>query len=374
MKTWKVALQVCAGIGLLVAGGAAGVWFASNYDIVPKGVFPTTPPGPPPPFPESLTRAAAPAEGEANYVFTAGERLRYRLTAEVIGSGVEQANDPMDIDLDFGADMALDTMAVNTWGEGELELRFEQVQMNGRFMGGPVQLAKNAGGTQFNMPGFSAVDTRQGQSVQGIPQLAFFDTPIEMRVGRDGVVRDVRGVEGFEKILAQVPVLASSRMPDTGVPLGTRWESSFSLPVPGLAKPPKAHATNTFTGYQNVQDRRCAVVSQVLTAEQTEGLLDSPESILGGAMSFSMPKFLLSGNNTLYYDADTGRLVHSDIDLHFGLEIERELKGATQLLGMYGSLLDDIEGGTSNTRLEIDTSKNLMELGVDIKAVFALFR
>ena len=35
---------------------------------------------------------------------------------------------------------------------------------------------------------------------------------------------------------------------------------------------------------------------------------------LGEAMGFSMPRFLLSGDNTIYFDTETGRLVQSDIE------------------------------------------------------------
>jgi len=372
MKPRWVLLQIGGAVALLAAGAAAGAWFVSNYSIVPRGAFRDTPPGPPPPFPEDITRAPEPVDGPVAYVFTPGERLRYRLEARVLGSGVEQRNDPLDIALDFASDLALDTHSVNDWGEGELELRFDQVHMEGRFMGSPVSLAKSAEGTRFNMPGLGAVDTRRGQSTQGIPQLAFLETPIAMRVGRDGRVRDVRGVEGFERILTQVPVLASGRAPDPGTPLGTRWETHFELPVPGLDQAPRARAVNTFTGYETVNDQRCAVVRQELSAEASDGSLTSPESILGGAMSFSMPEFVVSGTNVLYYDPATGHLVRATLDVRFGLSIGRELQGATQLLGMYGSLLNDIENGTSKTDLELDTSENLMELGVDIDGVLAL--
>jgi hypothetical protein len=92
------------------------------------------------------------------------------------------------VGLNIKFDMYLTTESVDLDGTGHLRLDFDDVVMTGQFMGQPVELYHNKERTQMDMGGRDSVDTALGQSVEGIPQIAFFDNPINLTVDRDGMV------------------------------------------------------------------------------------------------------------------------------------------------------------------------------------------
>lgn len=393
MRKPGIALQALVAIALFAGGVAGGIWFSQNYRIVPADQAGA---------PRESRPAATPAEegwqlaetqaqllsapqaghsaaalqpnrpkGPFAYKFTPNEKLHYRLDANIAGEGYELLT-PSGVGTQFSSDLQLVTESIDSAGNGKLRLDFNRADMNGEFMGGPFELHYGPERTYMYMSGRRLVDTAEGESAKGIPQLEFFQQPIRMDVAPDGTVLRVAGGAGMSQMLSPAALIAPAPFPDPEMPIGSSWDSDFTLPVPGLGTAAPAKAHNTLTGYQNVAGRRCAVVRQDLTSAQQDGTLDSPSSILGDAMQFTMPVFELTGTNMIYFDTDSGHLVHTDMDLHFELVIGEELKPLTNLLSFYGELLDEVEGQPRSQKKETEQEGPLVDLSLDINAAMRL--
>jgi hypothetical protein len=373
---WKtIGPMLASGIILLIAGIAIGIWFSQNYRIVPADQAGRTASVPPPP---DLTTApgrqavnSCPPGGPFSYRFREGETLRYALRSHAGGTGAQKRTGPLGVDVDIQGLLALETKSVDSAGNGTLELGFREVDMTGEFMGGPVEMRKDASGISFGMDGRSQVDTAAGQSIAGIPQLEFFQQAIRMVVAPNGEVISVSGA-GLDQMISPTPLIGALSFPAPELDTGTQWESQFSLPVPGMGTAPVATAINTLDGYDTVNGRHCAVIRQELRSTQENGSLFSPESALGKSMGFAMPEFSLQGNNTLFFDVENGCLVHSDINLEFHMKLAPELKGFVDLLGMYGELLRELEDGSRQPRGQRQQKADETDLGLRINATLSL--
>ena len=352
----RARFAIVAIIALLVS--AFGGWVALDRGELVSGIF----------------TEEVYADGPFAYRFTPGEVLIYALEARAGGSGFEQGA-PGSIGLFMAYKMYVTTEEVDRKGVATLRLDFDDVIMRGNFMGEEVDLMMRGDDATFTRSGQRQVNTFQGDSIEGIPQLEFFKEPIRMRVAPNGVVLEVSGPKGFEKILSPAQSLVPVNFDKPALEINDSWTNEFKMPIPGLGIPATAIATSTLLGYETVDGRNCGVILQHLDSTQMDGTLDSPSSAMGEAMGFTMPRFLLSGDNKIYFDTDTGHLVRSDISVHFAIEIGEELKTLTDSIGTYTKLLDEIDnlgvrGSPRTTAPEEDSS--LLDFGVDIIATLQL--
>lgn len=309
-------------------------------------------------------------EGPYAYRFQPGETLNYRLEAYAGGMGIDpEAQGAVGLNMRF--DMRLDTERVSPSGAGQLQLAFTDVIMTGRFMGEPVELYKNGVNTRMDLGAGQALDTAHRDSTAGIPQLAFFEDPIHMTVAPDGTVTKLSGQPGLADMVQTARVLSPVQFPASELAIGHQWISAFNLPVPGLAMPAAYQCVNTFLGYQMIDGVHCGVIQQELLSSEENGALHAPEGRLGEAMGFSMPRFNLSGTNTIYFDVTRQHLQQADMNLHLDLEIGKELEPVARILGAYSQLLDDLEYG-ARSHAKQEATPPLLDLGLDINARLAL--
>ncbi len=310
------------------------------------------------------------ADGPFAYRFTKGEVLNYQLDARASGTGFETGVGSK-IGLTMNMLYSLETTAIDREGNGTLVLEFDEVKMTGNFMGEPVNLYQSGSETQMSLNRHDQLDTRQGDSVKGIPQLEFFKKPITMVVGPDGHVIDVQGAPGFDSILSPSKAMAPSRFTASQLEIGDTWTSEFNLPVPGLAIPASATTQNTLVEYVMIGGRNCGVIKQEMLSVQADGQLNSPSSVLGEEMGFTMPTFEVSGVNMIYFDVDGGKLVRTEMNLFFKLEIGEELEGLKGALGAYSSILGELENPNRRPKRG-EEPEPLLDMGVEIAATLAL--
>lgn len=279
-KPMRILVQVAFGAGLFVAGGLLAVWFDRNFDIVPVDMSP---------LPARSASGAAEARrapddpaapGDFAFEFEEGEKLTYRLHADIGGNALEMMSSE-GVGMTFDSTMSLTTNAVDRAGNADMTMAFETARLEGEFMGSPVRMLHDATGTRMDMDQRPLVDTNRGQSVRGIPQLEFFREPVELSVGPDGRVRRVSGASGMEAMVPPGTFAAPVAFENAREGVGETWTSEFTLPVPGAGTPIPARATNTVERYETVKGRRCAVIRQDITARQRDGRMVSPESVLG---------------------------------------------------------------------------------------------
>lgn len=379
MKPRTVLIAATTGLLLFAGGVCAGVWFSMHYRIVPIREADTRPPtnfitAPPGATPPSRLPAPAdparepyrPVHGALGFRFTQGERLQYRLSAGIEGSGFEQITGESPIDMRLDAGLTLSTESVAQDGTGSLRLDFEDVAMDGTFMGSPFQLSKRPGGASMRMDDRVLLDTESGQSIHGIPQLEFFDRPIRMKVGPDGTVLESSAGVALDTAMVALPLLPGVEFPNAGTAPGHQWESNVALPLPGLNKPLATRILNTFEGFTTVDNRRYGVIRQELRSDAQSGAFSLPESALGEALSLPLGQLTLTGSNLVYFEAETGRLASSEMDLDLGLELGGPLQGFADLLGAYGSLLGELEGRPAPPRQPAGTDGSRM--GTRIRA------
>jgi len=395
MRGLKVAGYVFLFAGGAVAGSAASIWFTQNYQIVPvEQDRATVPPAKTAIDNLGQPLAASPAAGQPNtpppqrgeplfsYRFQPGEELDYKLNVDVVGEGVDMG-EGSSIALTIDGDMGLDTKSVDPQGNGNLRLAFDAIHMQGDFMGSPVSLSQDQHGTQYAGQGREVINTPQGLgSIQGIPQLEFFKEPIDMTVMPDGRIAKLAGGQDIGTMLAVTPSMATLQFPTEQLESGATWESDLNMPVPGFGTPVKAHIINKLEGYQMIDDRLCAIISQEFLAQQKDGTVHSPESVFGEAMDFSLGHFNLTGWNTVYFDVEAGQLVHTDMDLRLDLELSDTLKPFGDLMGLMNDLaagdasgLDNyLDRGPEQQSQTQPEKKNLLDMGVGIQGSLSLVR
>jgi hypothetical protein len=306
-----------------------------------------------------------------SYTYTVGEKLRYRLDTRIDGSGLDSLSS-MPITLDLSSNLSLTTESVDTEGNAVIRLAFDSVSMNGEFMENPYQLMQDGNDTYLSEGNRTHIDTAQNiGSIQGIPQLKFFKEPVIMTVAPNGQVLKLSGGSDLGSMLTAVPAVSALEFPDGELEQGHQWESRISLPVPAFGTAAAARIVNTLLGYQYLDDQLCAVVHQEFISHQDDGTLDSPESVFGEALQFSLATFDLRGENLVYFDVNVGRLVFCEMDLRLDMAIGGVIGDtAGQLMELLGGLgggeLGDLLGGAQ------ESTGNLLEFGTDIRGELVL--
>jgi hypothetical protein len=392
---------VVSGLVLFVAGVGFGAWFMSNFDIVPKGEMAKLRAESGGGLGESTELGALPgtantqvgtaefeainpadthrARGPFTFRFTPGESLAYSLKANIDGKGLELLN-PEPVKLNMDSTFHLTTQRVDRQGNGDLRLAFENANVAGDFMGSDFELRQDANGAVVYMNGQTLVDSKgNATALEGIPQLEFFDKAIDMTIAPNGEVLRVSGGSGLEGLTQQLPLLTDLEFPQGEMNPGTQWESQVALPVPGFGTAVDARILNTFTGYKHIGPRLCAVVTQVISADQTNGSVHMPQSVLGSALGLSMPEFDLNGNNEVYFDVENGQLVHSEMALHMGMDLGEALGASGDVLKELGAglgeLLGDLPEFEDMIRKDQDGNvdkKNLLDLDLNINSTISL--
>ena len=376
MRAFPVLAGLLSFVVGVTAGGTAGLWVRDyhsgseqpGYDAPLEVTEPVA-------IPERAG-VAAPVQERVNpfsYTFTPGERLAYRLETRVDGSGLD-ALSSVPISLDMTSDLSLATESVDAAGNALMRLTFDSVSMDGDFMESPYQLMQDGNNTFLADGGRTQIDTAQGiGSIQGIPQLEFFKEPVVMKVAPNGQVLELSGGQDLGSMLTAMPAVSALEFPDGELEQGYQWESRIKLPVPGFGTAADARIVNTLMGYQYLDDQLCAVIHQEFISHQDDGTLDSPESVLGEAMQFSLATFNLQGENVVYFDVNVGRLVFCEMDLRLDMVIGDVLgSGAGPLMELLGGLgggaggLGDLLGGSQQE------AGNLLEFGANIKGKLTL--
>ncbi len=379
------ALPVLAGllsfaVGV-TAGGTAGVWVRdrNSEPANPEHAYGHDGPAElsgPPMAPESGPDVAAPAQERLNpfsYTFTPGERLVYRLESRVDGSGLD-ALSSAPISIDMMSELSLETESVDADGNALMRLTFDSVSVNGDFMESPYQLMQDGNNTFLANGGRTQIDTAQGLgSIQGVPQLEFFKEPVVMKIAPNGQVLELSGGQDLGSMLTAMPAVSALEFPEGDLQQGYQWESRIKLPVPGFGTAADARIVNTLMGYQYLDDQLCAVIRQEFISHQDDGTLDSPKSVFGEAMQFSLGTFDLQGENVVYFDVNVGRLVYCEMDLQLTMAIG-DVIGSTAgpLMELLGGLdggeggLGDLLGGSQQG------TKNLLEFSTDIRGKLVL--
>ena len=387
MKASHLLIQMGIAFALFVGGVAVGIFFHQNYRIVPAGSLeqpPTfelaTPPGAAPFAPASTAPVAptastakpsGPPAGTFSYRFQPGERLQYRMVSSIQGSGIDLL-ETSDIGMAMDSRLSLRTESVDPGGTGSLRVDFDETTMRGNFMGSPFELYHTPDRTVMTREGQPPLDTANGQTIEGIPQLEFLNTPIRMQVARDGRVLEVSGAPGMEKTLSPSSLIAPIEFDGQEMPLGHQWKSDFQMAVPGVNFPIPAQMLNTLQGYETVRGRNCAVIHQELLAKKQGGQMLSPESALGENIQFTMPTFEVRGENLVYFDVASGHIVRSDMDFTFALELGQEYKAFGEMLDFYSEILDELESGRVKPPPREKKEESLLKLALDIDASLEL--
>jgi hypothetical protein len=355
-------LTAFVGKGLLTAGVATAGLSTGNWahDTVHRPATPTAQASTIPQF-EADGIVPATTDSLLHYQFIAGERTYYRLQADISGAGIESLAGSGGVAMTFAGAMQVFTESVDEEGNGALDIRFDQVQMQGSFMDEPVSLSHSVAGTEYHY-GNENVSSAAGDKVAGIPQLEFFNTPTKATVSPSGEVLRVSGAPGMDQMLSPETLVASVQFPTGDLDPGTQWTSEFGMPVPGVGEMVSSQAVNTLEGFDLFRGRYCAIIRQTLNAKQEDGQINSPQSALGEEMNFSMPAFNLSGENRIYFDVENGQLVQADLNLEFSMRIGDELKAVAETLDVYGKLLNELEGNKPGEKPQED----LLNLGLKI--------
>lgn len=355
-------LGFLCGFATLVGGAALGALVTDGYPAAAdyaalSGEAPLT-------DTSGSTAQTSPGTDSNTAAFQAGTARHYLVSAAISGAGSDPGSTPVDVALNFESNFTLAVQSVDSWGMAMMQLNFDDVAMQGDFMGSPVSFSKSPQGVAYSMPGMTPSDA-------SAPQIAFFDQPIRMRVAPDGQVLSVEGLQGFE----QMGGLSSMTLPglkDNTVNGETQWVSNFAIPIPGFPVTPSAQATNTIVGFPTIDGRQCAAVKQTLNSTLGGTPLSTASEFLGQFAGLTMPKFKIEGQNMLYYEVATSQLYQANLDFKLGLEIAPSMKKAVEgFTGLY-KMLDEVEGNKTSSAASSNDASQSLNLGVAVKADVSL--
>jgi hypothetical protein len=241
---------------------------------------------------------------------------------------------------------------------------FSDANLNGNFFGYPVDYRRRGGVLKsFSDPNVIPVRTAANQKFTP-PDGTAFDAPIFATVGANGVVKDIQHGKGFGDVFATIMDLAVIDFPESSLYYGDVWESDSTIAVPGLDNPVPIRVTSTFTGEDIYAGQPCVRIDQVIspsTAPPESRVGKIVDKVSGGRA----PKLTANGYATSYFNLSYGRLVYSTIDVTIDLQMGSSLESATNFLGSYIGLLDELEGGN---QVDLNTDSSVMP-GIQITAV-----
>ena len=311
------------------------------------------------PAPSRQTVSASLPDRPFTESFDEGQLLAYRLDTEIEGGGAD-SGEFSEVYMEFGSDVTLFTRQVAADGTADLRYVFENASVAGTFFDSPFEWSFDR----------SAPDS-DGQP--STPQTAFLTTPIEMRVAPDGTVLDISSPGSLKDLLGSIATVPHLQFPNVELAEGAEWETKLKLPVPGIGDAIDTTVHNRMVGRQRMGNYDCGVVVQRIGArgEDTQASAEGAEG--GPPMQFSVPLFDLQGENTIYFDLATGRLVHAALDLDFALRIKEQLGGA-------GAFLQQIVPGMSGEQgvpdleqlLNPEGKPDLMDLSLKITGAMSL--
>ena len=319
-------------IGTLVAaalggGVAAGYWLAGgNADDAPiakpeqTAVAPVTAPTA---FAEQPVLAALPNKPFTES-FDEGQLLSYRLDTEIQGGGAD-SGDFSEVYMNFGSDVALFTRKVSEDGTADLRFVFENASLVGTFFDSPIEMT-------FEQPTAAGDPQSSGTPAPATPQSAFLTTPIEMRVAPDGTVLDISSPGSLKDMLGSIATIPHLKFPNAELVDGMEWETELKLPVPGIGDAIDTTVHNKLVGRQRMGNYDCGVVVQQIGAKAKDTQASATGAPNEKPALFSVPLFDLQGENTIYFDLKTGRLVHAALNLDFALRIKEQLGDAGTFL------------------------------------------
>jgi hypothetical protein len=401
---------VVAGILLFVGGIVFGIWFATNFQIVPRGdlgkmmkeTLDKNPelsklmakeggdvsqaldkvlgsqPSAVKELAQQMLKQQTKASGPFTFKFKPGERLEYALSATMAGEGME-ALGTSPANLDLGGKFDLVTESVDEAGNGILRMQFKGTKLVGDVMGSPISLTQDVPVPPTPDAGAGATPQQQDQLL-ALPLLGFLNTPVRMSVAPNGAARELPDASRPSPMIEELPMLTNIEFPSPDMQPGTQWESNFNMTVPGSSTPVRVRLVNTFTGYKAIGQRMCAVIDQKVSSERTPAAaaqLGSATDALGMVMGIKPPQIDLSGGNTIYFDTDNGQLVHSEMDLGMHVDISNSLGAAGKILGnlgqgLQGILGDSPESGKGSPPAQGQKPEDLLNLNMKINAAVSL--
>ncbi|MBM3288983.1 MAG: hypothetical protein FJY92_02405 [Candidatus Hydrogenedentes bacterium] len=354
-----VAALLFAALG---GGITFGYWLARERDAVsPDSAPPTTLAGVPATensaIPQTTTVSTRFPKEPFTTSFDEGQLLAYRLDTEIEGGGTD-TGDYSEVYMQFGSDVTLFTRKVAEDGTADLRFVFENAAVAGTFFDSPFEWS---------------FDQAAQDAPASTPQTAFLSTPIEMRVAPDGTVLDITGPTSLKDMLGSIAAVPHLQFPNAELEDGLEWDSKLKLPVPGIGDAIDTTVHNMLVGRQRLGDYDCGVVVQTLGARGNDTQASAPGAPGEQPMLFSVPLFDLQGENTIYFDLHTGRLVHAAIDLEFALRIKEQLGSAGNFLQQIVPGMAGEHGAPDLERmLDLEGKPDLMDLSLTIKGAMSL--
>lgn len=296
--------------------------------------------------------------------FEDGQLLAYRLDTEIEGGGAEMG-EFSEVYMKFGSDVTLYTQKVADDGTADLTFTFENASVAGTFFESPFEISLSQP-TQGSEP--------NGNAMPQNAQTKFLTTPIEMRVAPDGTVIDISSPNSMKDMLGSIATIPHLKFPREELVEGMEWETELKLPVPGIGDAIDTTVHNKLVGRERMGNYDCGVVVQTIGAKamDTKATAD-PDRPNEKPLLFSVPLFDLQGENTIYFDLKTGRLIHAALDLDFALRIKEQLGDAGKLLQQ---LIPNMSGENSvpdlDKLLNPEGKPDLMDLSLKIKGGMSL--
>ena len=177
----------------------------------------------------------------------------------------------------------------------------------------------------------------------------------------------------MKELLGQIVTIPHLEFPDQELNVGKQWETRLKMPIPGIGDAIDTTVLNTLVGRERVGGYDCGIVCQQIGAKRENTEASVPSDNDAKPTLFSVPLFDLQGENLIYFDLKTGRLVHAALDLNFVLRIKEQLGAAAPLIQQFAPGLMGEKGAPDLDKLRHPEGKaDLMDLSLAITGAFSL--
>lgn len=159
--------------------------------------------------------------------------------------------------------------------------------------------------------------TQDGKE-QEFPSSGMDVKPVTLKLDKRGVIIEKDGEEIDEKITKNS--IESYLFPEKPVAVGESWDANYENTVPllpGLNKVEKVDATFTFTGYETVNNTKCAVIDQTVT--RTSSIVKDKETEMPLMIDIQETSNA-TGTNKYYYDYKKGIMVKNESDMKITID------------------------------------------------------
>jgi hypothetical protein len=279
--------------------------------------------------------AERPKDGPFRMAWQPQQKAMVGISVAIQGKGNPALTGSTGLNLVLEADMTAAATDVDKEGNTTLQLEFQDANLYGNHFGYPVNLQRRGGvvqsyaGQMTAAPAATFANTKLER-----PDMSNMSEPIVVKLTPKGTPMGDTAEKLGPRVLLSILALSGMQFPSPGLVPGDAWEREQELSMPGLKGKIPVVVRTTYLSDGECWGRRCACLLNEIAPGKAKGRLAAVGHVD------------VSGKVQAYYDLELHRVLCSEAELDFDLNLAAGLDAAAEMMGVYSGLLGDLEGGS----------------------------